>query len=74
VGDDGIRDLQAVVGQAGVIAERPAVVTITEPVIDGAVAEVTVKLWCGMLCVGALNYLVERSDAGKWNVIGSTGG
>lgn len=67
-------DLPAVIGGGGAIAERQAVVTVSEPVIDGTVAEITVELWCGMECAHALNYLLEQSASGRWNVIGSTGG
>jgi hypothetical protein len=56
------------------IAERQAILTITEPFIDGPLAEVTVELWCGMTCAGALTYILERSATGQWLVIGGTGG
>jgi hypothetical protein len=69
-----VPDLHAVVGDSGVIAEREAVITLTEPIIDGSVAELTIELWCGMDCAGALTHLVERSAAGQWVVIGDTGG
>jgi hypothetical protein len=71
---DWVADLRAVVGDQATIAERQAVVTVSEPVIDGSVAEITVELWCGMTCAGALTYLLERSPYGVWSVIGTTGG
>ena len=69
-----IPEFRIVVHDSPELPERQAILTITEPVIDGAMAEVTVELWCGMVCAGASTYLLERSPDGQWNVIGATGG
>ena len=51
-----------------------AIITVAEPMIDGARAEVATELWCGFDCAIGSTSVLEQSADGDWTVTDQLGG